>query len=221
MAVMAILAVLSASMAMALYRCKALAKKSGCAFNLRQMGIGVVSYVQDYDGGYPQTKGVLTLVPQIDDVAGAIESPDRGSPLTRLGAYSTGLTECPADLDPGATACENDPNPKMGVQSYLVNGFFVWGLNEYQIDGDSHTVYIAERRSTAVDNAPPNCDVIFRPWYTATNPQAPQNDMSERKGAIATERHMGGANYLFADDHCEWLRFNRVWNPPETDLFTP
>jgi prepilin-type processing-associated H-X9-DG protein len=103
----------------------------------------------------------------------------------------------------------------------LVNGYFVFGLNESQLGGSASTVFLAERRSNAVGASPPNCDVIFRPWYNSSNPLAPRNDMDEETGAIATHRHLGSANYLFADDHAETLEFSRVWGPPNNNLVTP
>lgn len=216
-----IIAVLSAIIGPALWDAKAAARKSACAFSLRQMGVGLISYVQDYDGCYPQTKGHSTSQPQIDDAAGAIELPDRGNPITHLGAYTTGVADCPSDPDPMGDTCANLPGASLDTRSYLTNGYFVWGLTESQVRGDASTIYLAERRSFPVGHVPPNCDVIFRPWYNPTNPLAPQNDMDPKKGAIATQRHRGGANYLFADNHCGWLSFDEVWSPPDHDFLMP
>lgn len=222
--VTAIVAILSAMLGMTFFGLKAAAKKSACAFSLREAGVGVTSYLTDYDGMYPQMKGQASPHPELDDRAGAIELPDRGFMLKHLGSYTTGLVPCPSDIDPDAIQCSEVPGVSPDVNSYLVNAYFVFGLNECQLPGAASTVFVAERRSTAVDNVPPNCDVIFRPWYNPANPDAPRNDMDEKTGAIASTRHQGGANYLFADDHCETLPFDRVWGPPNNDmvdLYTP
>lgn len=213
-----IIAILSAIIGPALYNSKAAARTATCAFNLHQTGIGVATYVQDFDGFYPQTKAYSTQTPQIDDAAGAIEFPDRGSPLSNLGAYTTGLVECPSDPDPDGTACLNSP---FAAKSYLVNGYFVWGINENQVSSSAETVFVAERRSGSVGIIPPDCDVIFHPWYNSTNPLAPKNDMDPKIGAIDTTRHLGAANYLFVDDHCKALEFEQVWRSPDSNLMTP
>ena len=220
--VTAIVAILTAIIGPALWGAKAAARTSTCAFNLRQMGIGAISYVQDYDSCYPQTKGHTTQHPDIDDRSGAIETPDYGSPMRHLGAYTTGSAECPSDPDSDGTMyCQNVPNANPQMGSYLANGYFVWGFYEFQLKSSSETVFLAERRSTPVKVTPPNCDVIFRPWFNPLNPVAPWNDMDPVTGAIATTRHMGSANYLFADDHAKALTFEQVWGPPGTDLMTP
>jgi len=222
MVVTAIIAILTAIIAPALYAAKAAARRSTCAFNLRQMGIGLQSYVIDSDGMYPQTKSVVTQHPEVDDNAGQIELPDHGSPLKHLGAYTTGLPDCPSDHDPdGSMLCTNVPNANPETSSYLFNGYLVWGRSEYEIRSVPDTVLVAERRSYAVATTPPNCDVIFRPWFDPTNPNAPWNDMDPEAGAIATHRHASGSNYLFADNHTQWFEFRQVWNGSDLDRFTP
>ena len=222
MVVVGIIAILSAILGPCLYNAKAAARRSTCAFNLRQMGIGVLSYIQDYDSCFPQTKGHFTQHPNIDDASGSIELPDYGSPMRHLGSYTTGLADCPSDPDPDGTMnCASVPNANPQMSSYLANGYFVWGFYEFQLGSTSETVFLAERRSYWIKTTPPNCDVIFRPWYFSGNPHAPQDDMDPVKGAIATKRHGDGANYLFADDHCATLTFSQVWSPPDHDMFTP
>ena len=219
--VAAIIAVLSAIIGDALYAAKAAARKSACAFNLRQMSVGIGMYLVDYDGGFPVTKGHTTVYPQYDDADGSIELPDYGSPLDHLGQDNVGIADCPGDADPGATLCANVPHANPGTQSYLFNGYLVWGMNESLMRSSAETVLLAERRSNPVKTTPPYCDVIVHPWFNPSNPQAPQNDMDPTIGAIATTRHGDGANYLFADNHAKCLAFNEVWSPPYIDDFTP
>lgn len=215
MAVMAILAILMSFVGVMVAGAKSDAKKASCAFNLRQMSIGVNTYLQDYNDQYPQTKGHSSSNPSLEDADGSIELPTRGSMLTMLGNYSTGLENCASDPDVDDTYCETIPSTPGSINSYNVNGYFVWGLNQSEIyNGVSSTILVAERRNSASKNgAPPNCDVIYRPWYNPGNPLAPANDMDEFDGALDTRRHQGGANYLFADGHAAFKLWGQVYGP--------
>lgn len=216
-----ILAVLGAIIIPFLLGAKSEAKRSACAFNLRQMSIGIQNYVIEFDGFYPQTKGTFAEHPEIEDNAGQIELPDYGSPLRHLGRYTTGVMDCPSDPDVEDLYCANVPNANPQRNSYLFNGYLVWGTSEYQIRSVPDTVLLAERRSYPVGSVPPNCDVIFRPWYNPSNPLAPTNEMDPKIGSIAAARHNKGSNYLFADTHAEWFEFEQVWDPPNINRFTP
>jgi prepilin-type processing-associated H-X9-DG protein len=187
------------------------AKQSSCAFDIRQMSVGLIEYLQDNDDAYPQTKGHSTTTPQTDDADGSIELPDYGSPLLKT---VVSVAECPADK------MEYDPNCNRAVYSYVVNGYFVWGLNEVNVESPAGTVYLAERRSSTSFGVPPLCDVIFHPWWNPTDSLAPRNDMDPNIGAI-TSRHSGGGNYGFSDSHCQWKKFSSTWNPPLVDFYTP
>ena len=210
--VTAIIAILTAIIGLVYSGLITKAKQSACAFNLRQMMVGVNEYLQDYDDAYPQTKKYTTFQPQIDDANGSLELPDSGNPL---GKTTVGITDCPADGGEEESTCP------VNVSSYVANGYFVWGLNQSQVRSLGGTILVAERRSYAVGNNPEVCDDIYHPWYNSANLVAPRNDMDEITGAIATGRHNGGANYAFVDGHALWMKFTRTWSPPNIDLHTP
>ena len=225
--VMAIIAILAAILFPVFASARAAAKKTACLSNMRQIGMAVELYMQDYDFAYPQTKGTTTQQPQIDDLDGSIEEPDIGSMFTMILPY-TGVTMtetdqnmvrqklyvCPADPKPNDPACPTVILPGgPTVNSYLVNGYFVWGLSESNVQHPSDTIYLAERRSEPVDNVVQYCDDIYHPWWNvSTYPSvAPENDMDARTGAIATLRHTNGSNYIFADTHANWRTFKQTY----------
>lgn len=53
------------------------------------------------------------------------------------------------------------------VISYLVNGYFVWGLADAGMGQPASTIIYTERRSEAVSDpsAEPFCDDIYHPWF--------------------------------------------------------
>src|SRR5207302_5509949 len=134
--------------------------------------------------------------PQIDDADGSIEEPDSGSifamilPYTGHGGrsdedqlFQQRLFACPSDPQPFDPVCPDVLN--VGgphVISYLVNGYFVWGLIDAGVGRPASTILYAERRSQAVLDPPadPFCDDIYHPWfYPPLNALAPANEMDE------------------------------------------
>jgi prepilin-type processing-associated H-X9-DG protein len=235
--IIAIIAVLAAILFPVFAQARDMARQTACLSNMRQIGMATRMYMQDYDDNFPQTKRT-DAQPQIDDADGSIEDPDIGSifamvlPYTGHGGrsdeallYQQRLLACPSDSKPFDPACPDVLN--IGgphVISYLVNGYFVWGLNDAAVGTPSSIIIYAERRSERVVSPPadPYCDDIYHPWFfPPINPLAPANEMDEVTGAIATRRHLGGSNYVFVDGHAGWKRFTQTWSPPTIDMHTP
>jgi len=234
--VIAIIAILAAILFPVFNQAKAAAKQASCLSNTRQIGMATQMYLGDNDGGYPQSKQT-SAQPQIQDYDGSIENPDTGSIFATLLIY-TGhggtssedvmyeqkLYSCPADPNPFDLSCPDVIN--IGgphVISYLINGYYVWGLNESQIPYPAQSIEYAERRSTTVNGAPPYCDDIYHPWFNSDNPNlgnanGVDDEMDAQTGAIATTRHGTGANFTFAEGHAKFYNWAQTWNPPLVDL---
>src|SRR5205814_6867374 len=116
--------------------------------------------------------------PALDDADGSLEDPDFGSIFVIISPYVGGgsLTEetlptrrlytCPSDPVPNDPLCQQLYNP-VGppVNSYLVNGYFVWGLTDAGVGRPAETIIYAERRSQAAGGEDPFCDDIYHPWF--------------------------------------------------------
>lgn len=59
--VIAIIAILSAILFPVFGRARENARRSSCQSNLKQIGLGIMQYVQDYDGYYPYVRVLSTL----------------------------------------------------------------------------------------------------------------------------------------------------------------
>jgi prepilin-type processing-associated H-X9-DG protein len=220
--VIAILALLAALLFPVLSRAKEAGKKTSCLGNALQIGRAQIMYTDENDGRYPQVKR-FSAQPEVDDSGGQIEEPDYGSVFVLIYSYTGGGTisaddlshqgiyRCPTDPDPFGKRCMESNPDAPPVTSYLVNAFFVFGLSEQQVERPSTTIYAAERRSVGGDGVPPYCDDLYRPWFTAENPDAFENEMDEDTGAISTRRHNGVSNYLFADGHAKGMRFTATY----------
>jgi prepilin-type N-terminal cleavage/methylation domain-containing protein/prepilin-type processing-associated H-X9-DG protein len=237
--VIAIIAILAAILFPVFSQAKAAAKSIACLSNTKNIGLATQIYVQDYDFYYPQSKSTDPN-PQIDDYDGSIENPDNGSifakilPYTGHGSstsedvmYQQKLFACPEDPTPFDTSCPDVLN--IGgphVISYLINGYFVWGLNESGVGYAASVIEYAERRSVTVNGVTAYCDDIYHPWFNSTNPNlnngVVDNEMDTLTGAIANSRHNGGANYTFAEGHSKHYQWTQTWSPTaNVDLHTP
>jgi len=238
--VIAIIAILAAILFPVFSQAKEAAKSTACLSNARQIGLATQLYVADYDDAYPQSKST-DANPQIDDYDGSIENPDNGSIFAKLLPYTGHGSSTAEDVmyQQHLFACPSDPNPfdlncpdvlNIGgphVISYLINGYYVWGLNETEIASPANVIEYAERRSVTADNVPPYCDDIYHPWFNNLNPNlgnanGVDNEMDPTVGAMATTRHNTGANYTFADGHARHMVFSSTWSPTaNVDLYSP
>lgn len=246
MVVIGIIAVLASILFPVIVKAKESANTSRCMQNMRQIGFATQMYLTDSDSIFAQSKATDNQ-PQIDDYAGAIEEPDSGSvfakllPYTGMGGVTVGSEDqvetvmqaqliyaCPSDPLPFDSNCPDVIN--IGgphVISYLINAYFVWGINESQVTHTANVIEYGERRSQTVNNAKPYCDDIYHPWYNSLNPNlgnvnGVDDEMDALTGALATTRHGTGQNFVFADGHAKMLPWTRTWSPAENvDMHTP
>lgn len=235
--VIAIIAILAAILFPVFAQAREKARQTACLSNLRQMGMATRMYVQDYDERFPQTKQSSSN-PAQDDADGSLEDPDYGSIFTMILPYSRGggggteddlakhgMYACPSDAAPFDPLCQQVYNPEgPKVISYLVNGYFVWGLADAAMTKPASTVIYTERRSVAAGTplADPFCDDIYHPWfYPFINPLAPANEMDEVTGAIAALRHNRGSVMTFSDGHAAWKKLAQTFSPPAINLHDP
>ena len=228
----AIIAILAAILFPVFSQAKEAAKKTQCLSNFRQLGLATEMYNQDNDGAYPQSK-MTDAQPDVDDADGSIENPDNGSVFSKILPYTGhgGSTSEDELFQQKLFACPDDPNAfdqscpnvvNIGgphVISYLINAWFVWGLNESGVARPSETIDYAERNSAPTFEGSPGvftayCDDIYHPWfYPPINSAAPVSEMDENHGAVATHRHGQGANFSFADTHARWKVWSQTFDP--------
>lgn len=233
--VIAIIAILAAILFPVFAQAREKARQATCVSNTRQIGMATRLYMQDYDDKFPQTKQSSSN-PAVDDADGSLEDPDYGSIFVMISRYSgSAVTEetlshqklyaCPSDPVPFDRLCQAQYNPQgPPVISYLVNGYFVWGLTDAGVARQAETILYAERRSVAAGDPlqDPFCDDIYHPWFfPPVNAMAPANEMDEVTGAVAARRHNSGSVFTFSDGHAAWKKWSQTFSPPNIDLHTP
>ena len=179
--VIAIIAILAAILFPVFARARENARRSSCQSNEKQIGLGVMQYLQDYDEKYPvqdetATPPLLWFAPVMPYIK------------------SRQVFRCPSATDT-AHSTDSTTTPS----DYVANGFFARGVGQSSFQNTAEQIMAAER----ADN---QSDIDYHPWDTA-----------EFKTHISTTRHLEGANYLFADGHVKWLKWENTLKPVVTD----
>ncbi len=204
--VIAIIAILAAILFPVFAQAREKARQSACLSNMRQMGIAVNMYLQDYDERFPLDSHTGTNAPWV--WLNTLE------PYTRTKL----LYRCPSDPSVNWTT----PLPGLRNVRRTSYGTNYWMLPKFDdctgynslasIRNPSRTIYIAEmRENTTGDHYHPAMWV----WPNNCGFYQPQDE-------LAMTWHSGGTNYTFVDGHARWYRFEQTWTPDRTiDLYDP
>ena len=220
--VIAIIAILASILFPVFARAREQARKAACQSNLKQIGLGVMMYVQDYDEKYPFANMGYTpggrihevLVPYIKSTQVWI-CPTAGE-IKRLngsrvfsGGYGWNICGLTSAVPTGngfgwspSTPCTPDGTAN-GAQAVSLAGVpepaqtIMAGdpaSNGYQ--GNGTQLWASDRRRVAVLHGGQ-----IGPFYDETATQTANEPKS----------YEGGGNYLFADGHVKYLQNSSAW----------
>jgi prepilin-type processing-associated H-X9-DG protein len=154
------------------------ARRSSCQSNLKQVGLGVLQYTQDYDEKYPPA---ATKTPGQTGYgwAGVIQ------PYIK----TTLIYQCPSETHPAQLTSDVT---KPGYTDYWLNS---------RASGSALAIFEAPAQTLIMgdgDGGSPNSTARYNisalPYSWRTNPRSP------------AQRHLGFGNYAFADGHVKSLR---------------
>ncbi|MBV9867962.1 MAG: DUF1559 domain-containing protein [Abitibacteriaceae bacterium] len=169
-------------------RAPAYARRAACQSNLKQIALALRQYEQDYER-FPSVRSS-----SIADVKGAAPSAhlfygwaDSIQPYVR----SLAIYQCPAEPTP------SNPDPtQFGYTDYWFN-MRLSSFEYKRLTQPDRTVLLGDGNSSDARNGvydlPPH-------WYSINGGPIHSDDKSP------VYRHLGGANYAFADGHVKWLR---------------
>ncbi|HEY3333060.1 MAG TPA: DUF1559 domain-containing protein [Capsulimonadaceae bacterium] len=117
--VIAIIAILAAILFPVFAQAREKAQTSSCASNMRQVGLGLLGYVQDYDQSYPPayTYGAVDATTACNGLSGAVPG---------AGCDSTGIIQWSGMIEPyvkswGVYVCPTDPNNGIAPTNFTGN----------------------------------------------------------------------------------------------------
>lgn len=223
--VIAIIAILAAILFPVFARARDRANASACLSNLKQIGIALAQYTDDYDGYTPpnrySAKVGLTTRQNIwkDAMVGYIDRATKNEKSTST------IYRCPGN--PAANVGTWTDESGRWARSYALNAGPLWyrtklsngvksgefiGLTE--VKNPSHFIFVVESRNFQPDLGPWMIDgdaeewdsPDVRWWYDGTK-------YVEGKGAFNT--HTGRINFLFFDGHVEGLKMAQTLRNPQ------
>lgn len=187
--VIAIIAILAAILFPVFAKAREKARQSSCLSNMKQIGLGIMQYAQDYDEMYPSHTNTIaywhTLI----------------SPYIK----NTQIFECPSRKDVTFTAA-ND--------AYIAYGYNYWFSTWYypdctlgRIQTPAETVLVAE---TGGSSSAPSVGyyLCYASYYGAVANRTHATYGFDNPAAYArlTDRHNDGLNVAWADGHVKWVK---------------
>ena len=193
--VIAIIALLAAILFPVFAQARENARRTACLSNMKQVGLGMLQYLQDADDIYPPHYNGTQKWPQMMD------------PYVR----SNQVYNCP---DRPIFPYLGDYDTAGGIpygMNYWLNRYYFPTLVVASITRPSQTVWIAE-----INGEPAGSDLTmvtqyqsYPPYYGAVEyPTSTSYGIyvtPETSGRLAT-RHDGGLNVIWADGHAKWMR---------------
>ena len=193
--VIAIIAILAAILFPVFARAREKARQASCLSNMKQLGLSMMMYVQDYDEFLPKIRAGNCTLP-----GGRRPNPANNGRVCNYWIESiqpyvknSNLFQCPSGSSRGYQASWNDPPLAHG---YAMNAYSC-GLALNAIASPAGNILLLETSGACPDVG---C------WSLNNVPLA----------------HNDGTNWTYADGHCKWLKLRSTtratdfqWNPQE------
>ena len=188
--VIAIIAILAAILFPVFGRARENARRSSCLSNLKQMGLGVMQYTQDYDENYPLWNN--------NDSSGW----NKHSWDYQIQPYvkSTQIFVCPSDsttvsVDPKRSYSANCGDSNTTTDDDRPLNYQNKSISIAKLVDSSGTILITERPNAANKLGSESWSEVKSP--SGTNPQL--------NSPLTTPSHFDGWAYMFCDGHAKWL----------------
>ena len=214
--VIAIIAILASILFPVFARARENARRASCQSNLKQMGLGVLMYVQDYDEKYPLSYS-----------SNAQPTPD-GQNMQANGwvwqqiiypyTKSDQIYLCPSASYPNNPSIGNYGANVLIMRSDAMTGYSSVSMAAVQSAAstymlmDSGTYALAPVTVAGISGSVATPAGSF--WYLPGSASLTGNISgmkSELTSDYASGRHFNGVNVAFADGHVKWLKSSEVY----------
>ena len=184
--VIAIIAILAAILFPVFGRARENARRSSCQSNLKQIGLGLAQYTQDYDERYPIQDPTQSSVSNFADTGAAVNWIVQTQPYIK----SFQLFRCPS-----AKNSTGAPPTTTSAASYPYNGVF---------NGRSMAAILSPATLIQVHEFDMTNQAQTRPRFSGGNWNNWQENVNHNIN------HFEGANFLFADGHVKYRIRNSI-----------
>jgi prepilin-type N-terminal cleavage/methylation domain-containing protein/prepilin-type processing-associated H-X9-DG protein len=239
--VIAIIAILAAILFPVFAKARDKARQASCLSNMKQIGLALTQYTQDYDGLYPVVVSfaVVNNTPYLNNW-GVDLIPGTNATLNSGGTVPSIIG--PYVKNNGIFACPSSPvaqSPASAGLGYLLNDLLA-GRAEAQLSGVAQTVLVCDSTpASANPNAPAPAGQLTLGVGHSITPPATGATPGSYPGAVpaspaigdpsainyATQqfdsadlddvtRHSEGGTFLFGDGHAKWSKVG--WNGAHT-----
>jgi prepilin-type N-terminal cleavage/methylation domain-containing protein/prepilin-type processing-associated H-X9-DG protein len=209
--VIAIIGILASILFPVFARARENARRSSCQSNLKQIGLGIMQYTQDYDEQMP-----VSAVPDFVQPRYALE---RTAPYIK----SDQIFQCASDASTSGSSTRfemlnGSRTGRIPCSYYPVHyevgagpvGGGYWGvfgdrgsISLAEISAPAETIALAERRG-ANDPGGASSD-----GHVTADGATPTGGDNVNARLNTTIRHFDGADYLFVDGHVKWFKRSR------------
>ena len=217
--VIAIIAILAAILFPVFARARENARRSSCQSNLKQIGLGLLQYAQDYDE--KTVSDHYGPSDQTSNATGSYKWMDAIQPYIK----STQLFSCPSDTAVTGGSAQYVPANQLtgassefygsyGMNAYYGVGGTVADQNLATFNDPARTVWVGETALNA-----------FQPSYgkyrfcinetvpinvTLTAPRKAWDNVTTNYGGAAVERHLDTLNLLYLDGHVKSAKLDTL-----------
>jgi prepilin-type N-terminal cleavage/methylation domain-containing protein/prepilin-type processing-associated H-X9-DG protein len=231
--VIAIIAILAAILFPVFAQAREKARQAACLSNLKQLGLAQSMYTQDYDETLPKAIHQmpdgslfiwpLEVAPYVKNTA-VFRCPSDRHPMMVAQFLSSALQKQITDFGI-SVICNYDVMPPEDLQSVRLT----------QLDAPADLISIVDMRDVGAypgwagywgvlpfqatiraglyGTQTLSGDQVMSALTAAEAGKAPSGEGQKFGPRVATLRHNGGENYIFADGHAHWMTFRRTLNP--------
>ncbi|MBW3637316.1 MAG: DUF1559 domain-containing protein [Armatimonadetes bacterium] len=225
--VIAIIAILAAILFPVFGRARENARRSSCQSNLKQIGLGMMQYLQDNDGGYPffSTSGLAgyragaSVMALPGTSSNAIRDDVKWSHLIQPYLKSTQIFVCPNRSDAAAVGRNVSYGMNFHYLSYSRDGAQFYVARDSALEFPSETIAIADSQGTGSGpylkaGEPDDAARELNHGYSldpasgtaAALPTGHAPSTGTAGFSTISTRHFDGGNIAFADGHVKWLK---------------
>lgn len=209
--VIAIIAILAAILFPVFGRARENARRSSCQSNLKQIGLGLAQYTQDYDERFP----LSCYGSSTDQLDWSSRMAAYMGTRTSLGS-SPSIFRCPSDTVTRDSWVGPSARSYAAPNTIISHGNLPWSGTDYssgywpgrnlaQFPSPATTLALVEAPTTT--NALGNVNGMFSsgPKKSGANSGTIVAQEADSMG-VTTPIHLEGWNYLFIDGHVKWYR---------------